>query len=212
MLTILFFGSLGFGIITLSSCDGPEGPPIPVHIAVDQETRDFMYFKTGSYWIYESNDGLFDTVTVTSYWIDTLRFVDQDKNLISTSEYFSFTYYSSYFKLEYTIFRMQVMPTGSHINVDLRTDGGHWSILNTPNEKGVKYVGVNNYDFFTITDKRDTVINAVTRKLWSIDYNYWSIYEDMPVKVEMVSGVGITKKVTTFENRTWTLIDSYVFL
>lgn len=207
----LFIGIAGMSITTLTSCE-PD-IPIPVHNAVDQQTKDFFYFTTGSWWVYESNDGFFDTVTVVSYWIDTIPFIDDNDNLISTNEYFSFTYYSSYLKTKYTIQRSETTPRKPNIIVFLYShDGSSWTLLKTPNETGVTYHGSVNYNYFTIAEKRDTVINSVNRKLWSIDYNYWSLYKNLPVKIELVGGVGITKKVTEFENRTWTLIDSYVFL
>ena len=207
ILVVVFLLLLGF-----SACSQDEDhAPDPIHVRVGSPLRDFLFFKEGSYWIYKSNDGLYDTVTVTRYKVDTLTFVDEKGRLISTQEYFWFTHYSSYLKDKYEIYRLTVAPNISTIiiiNNPVMT--GNFSYLVQPSETNTEYCFIDINECFKIENKIDTTINKSTHVLWSINYAKVPPYYNKSVRLDFVSGYGVVRRYTEFENRTWELIDYYI--
>lgn len=205
ILVVVFLLLLGF-----SACSQDEDhAPDPVHVRVGSPLRDFLFFKEGSYWIYKSNDGLYDTVTVTRYKVDTLIFVDEKGRLISTQEYFWFTHYSSYLRKELKIYRADVAPKVQ--NIDVFTNFTTAYFLLYPSELKRKYCSSVYSNCYQVVEMSDTSFQNNLLKKWVIEYDKWTIYNAQPVVVVFVEGIGIVKKVTAYQSRTWELIDYNLF-
>ncbi len=94
------------------SCKPEPTPPIePVFTALPKDIKDYCMFKYGSYWIYQDSvSGVYDTVTVQSYKVDTVNYPLIDGQLVGINETFSVTTYHSFDGYTETISPFAIPP------------------------------------------------------------------------------------------------------
>lgn len=183
----------------------PTGPNV---VYVDKFIKNTLYFGAGSEWIYSSNDGLWDTVTLLDIDIDTVQYVDNNGTYIATQEYFTIDYYSTYLIDNYTLRRNEVWSLNSSIliTIDWKRFGSH-IFYKYPSDLNTLYYGSTgrNSDRMKIVSKDSVQWDGILRASEKVHYYGWNTNGWEEIEITLVEGVGIVEIYEPNNQRTWTL-------
>ena len=195
--------------VALSSCsDEKYTPPKPVDIFLDTSLKSLFCFGKDSYWIYESSDGKFDTVNVTSARIDTIKYVDDHGSLISRQEYFFIDMISSYKKTDFRVYRHEVAPSNPSVIVNIIYSGlgGHIN-FKYPFDHNTTYYGTsgNLSDQLVVLESGETTIDNESHNFYRVKYTNLQEYDFQDVEIIFVSGIGLYSVFEVDTGRAWSL-------
>lgn len=195
--------------LTLSSCR-EDDPPIPVEIRLDSFSRSILLFNEGSWWVYQSDDGLYDTVTVLQKSVTIMNYVDKEKRPLGSQEFFSVKHYSTRSKQEFRIYRADAAPTVPLFFVELASELGQGNFYYvSPFTENETYGSPQTGDNIILRWLADTIISGESRNRVEVNYAGWNMENNEPATFVFVEKAGIVSK--KIGSRNWRLIDSRTY-
>ncbi len=194
------------------SCKPEPTPSVdPVFTALPKDIKDYCVFKYGSFWIYQDSvSGVLDTVTVSSYAIDTVDYPKIDGKLVGTNETFKMKLYHSYdgFTDEIRPFTNPPpppYPNNNTFNIYI------WR------SKQTTFLGETVFQIFPYQVGKSYIPNNDTVKLISISDSFIHYhngfhpgYDRSAVETYHKRNIGVVRKEVKKANQVWKLIDFHI--
>ena len=220
------FALLLLGVsLTHTSCDGDNKDPLELGPYYLYEWLDYIYFKEGTWWVYEStHDGttVYDTVTVLSSILDTLRWDNGGPGSWKiTKQYVSYDAHSSRSGAIY----YRTSTPGLLDAVDT-VPYGRFSLERNVWQNGICYpmfaysknflekgTGSTSTTFDGMKDGIEisgNVYNDVAVFSVSDDFAWDHDNRGPPAKYYWVKGIGIVKRESDYLREEWHLVDYHI--